>query len=67
MGTFKIIFDLRLGRFSILATRWLDRFKDYGFTRLPVEFDIDTPAFSVIFTNEKKARPAIICNIHNHL
>ena len=54
-----IIFDLRLGRFSILATRGMERFKDYGFTRLHGEFVIDTPAFSVIFTDERKARLAM--------
>ncbi|WP_072899439.1 hypothetical protein [Cognatiyoonia sediminum] len=59
MNTFKIISDLRFGRFSILTTRGMDRFKDYGFTRLRGEFVIDTPAFSVIVTNERKATPAI--------
>ncbi len=49
-----IIFDIRLGRFSILATRGMDRFKEYGFTHLRGEFVIDTPLLSVTFTNHRK-------------
>ncbi|MEE4187835.1 MAG: hypothetical protein V2I76_05235 [Roseobacter sp.] len=49
-----IIFDLRLGRFSILATSGMDRFKNYGFTRLHGEFIIDTPSLSLTLTNHEK-------------
>lgn len=54
-----IIFDVRLGRFSVLANRGMDRFKNYGFTRLRGEFVIDTPALSLTFTNHRKATPPI--------
>ncbi|MEL6596289.1 MAG: hypothetical protein AAFQ47_10155 [Pseudomonadota bacterium] len=40
--TTMLIFEIRFGRFSILATRGMDRFKNYGFTRLKGEFIMDT-------------------------
>jgi hypothetical protein len=54
-----IIFDIRLGRFSILATRGMDRFKNYGVTRLRGEFIIDTPTISATFSDERKAAAPI--------
>lgn len=54
-----IIFDISLGRFSILATRGVDRFKNYGFTRLQGEFIVDTPWASITLSDDRKATPPI--------
>jgi len=49
-----IIFDFRLGRFSILATHGGDRHKYCGFTRERGELILDLPFGSLIFTNHRK-------------
>lgn len=50
-----VIFDIRIGRFSVLVTHGGDRYKYCGFTQEPGEVTLDLPFASVFFTNHKKA------------